>query len=228
MLPMSQQNQESIAIICMFEGSLDQMNLAEVVRLLAASNQSGCLKIFQDDYVAALYFNLGHLIHARTPSATGIDALAELVGRSGDRFSLDPGTTADGRSLEEYPTQAVIEQIQEQIREQNEIAASMPALLDIPLYQPGQSVGALALSPRDLSLLLHIDGKRCVEEIAAKGQLSVKHTRVVLAQCIHGGLVKIVGRKSPATESGMARQLSAAPAKSASSTPRYWRGKKID
>lgn len=233
----------------MLKGSLTQIDLAEVFRLLTSSQQTGLLHIMNmGETVAAggCYFQLGRVVHANMGRFTGLDALNEICRVSDGTFAFEAGVAAPAQSLAQYPTATLVQMISDQLQEQRALAAHTPQPDDVLRYQPGKSLEGLEATPDELAVLLLCDGVRRVQDIAAASGMAPRELRAALARFRLAGLLELVDApvgQSSASEAVTATppgpiaspSPSALPAESAGETPpaeerrvvRYWRGKPI-
>lgn len=225
----------------MLKGSLAQIDLTEVIRLLASSQQTGLLHIMNMGETVAsggCYFQLGRLVHATMSRYSGLDAVNEICRISDGTFAFEAGVAAPEQTLAQYPTPTLLEMIQEQLGEQRALARSAPQPEDILRYVPGRQIDGLEASPDELALLLLCNGERNVREISMVSGMSPAELRQTLGRFRHLGLLELITPKpgAPGTPpDAVPPPPSADPApapepEAPASEPRivrYWRGKPV-
>jgi hypothetical protein len=228
----------------MLKGSLAQVSLTEVIRLLSSSQQTGLLHIMNtSDTVATggCYFQFGKLVHATMGRFSGLDAVNEICRINEGTFAFETSVTAPVQSLAAYPTATLIEMIHEQLEENRALAEAAPDPGDVLRYLPGKSVDGLEATPEELSVLLLCSGQRTVAEIAPLTEMTPVVLRTTLAKFRRLGLLEIVadansGAVPPPAEAVPVVPPSPAPVAPQSAVPaeateprvvRYWRGKPV-
>ncbi|MFQ3670889.1 MAG: DUF4388 domain-containing protein [Verrucomicrobiia bacterium] len=222
----------------MFAGSLTQISLGEVLRLLSLSSQTGALILEKGDFSASIFLQVGQIVHAAAGPLEGLDALTEICEHVEASFAFSEGFIAPARSLADYPTDKLVEKVRKRVEEIVAFRSSVLRPNDIACYVPGRKVAGLVAKPDELSLLLLADGKRPVAEVAHLAKREVSEACEILGKFRHAGVVDLVG-VAPEPEpppTPPPAQAEPEPAKesspeTASEEPhrpvRYWRGKRI-
>ncbi|MDX6765357.1 MAG: DUF4388 domain-containing protein [Candidatus Methylacidiphilales bacterium] len=217
----------------MLKGSLDQVSIVEVFRLLSSSNQTGQLHLMNmTDSVATggCYFQMGKWVHATLGRFSGLDALKEICRMNEGSFAFEAGVSSPEQTLAQYPTPALIDMVKEQVEELQALRKAAPAGHEVPRYLPGKVLDGLEATPEELSVLLQCDGVVTVLEIAQRAGLNPVDLRATLAKFRLLGLIEILpGAGAPAaTVEPPSPVDSAAPeASAAPKQVRYWRGKPV-
>jgi hypothetical protein len=224
----------------MLKGSLAQINLVEVIRLLSSSNQTGQLHLMNmTDSVATggCFFQMGKWVHASLGRFTGLDALKEICRMNDGSFAFEVGVTSPEQTLASYPTAALIDMVKEQVDEFQALRKAAPDGHEIPRYVSGKTVDGLEATPEELSILLQCSGEKTVLEIARQAGMNPVDLRTTLAKFRHVGLIEIIpGTKPPVLQPAPEGEATAAPAAgspAAENAPdvakpvRYWRGKPV-
>lgn len=227
----------------MFAGSLNQMDLSDVLKLLSASHQSGALTLLNPQTaapVATLYLQAGQLTHAQAQAQmlTGLDAISYCCTLSEESFAFTEGSAPSQQTLATYPTAKLIEKMTEQIHRTKALALAMPGPTDLPLYLAGVSLDGLEATTEDLSLLILCNGSRSVQDLALSTKKNFSDIAKIIANFSKAGIIEIkkptiplpttaapIPSKSLTPES---EEPSAHPPNPASQAPRYWRGKLIE
>jgi hypothetical protein len=218
----------------MFSGSLSQMNLAEVLRLLSASNQTGVLLLSHNgQLVGSIFLGTGQLTHAEAGALQGLDALNHLCHDIQADFTFEVGVTSVPATLSAYPTAKLLENLKKRVGELTAFLAAMPKGEDYPRYVPGQGATGLQATAEELSLLLHANGQRTVRDIATATRIPLEQVRQTLAKFRMAGMIDLAAPVAPPPPiepaPAPAPTAEPAPPTAAENKPaRYWRGKRIE
>ena len=230
----------------MFSGNLSKISLAEVIRLLSMSSQTGALVVEERGFSGMIYLQLGQVVHSACGNLEGLDALNELTAHREANFAFNEGFTAPARTLADYPTEKLIDKLKKRIDELQALDEAVPHAHDIPIYQSGRKIQGLVARPDELSLLLLADGERTVADIAQALRKDVNEVATILGKFSYAGVVDIQEGVAPSEpvqpgdtlaseQTRMIRPNSSLlPTQPASDqvngekTARYWRGKKIE
>jgi hypothetical protein len=224
----------------MFSGNLDQMPLAEVLRLLSMSHQTGALIIRHDSFSGSVFFQVGQLVHAASGALDGIDALTSLSAHRVGAFSFAEGMVAPTQSLVSYPTDKLIDKLSQKAAEQDALAQATLRPSDLPHYLAGKKVQGMVAAPDELTFLLMADGKRNVATIAGQSGRSVEDVGRIFGKFRQAGMidvaagspVEVVPDAAPGAAPISEPEVPAIPAEEkpheTSKQPRYWRGKLIE
>lgn len=219
----------------MLKGSLGQISIVEVIRLLSSSNQTGQLHLMNmTDAVATggCYFQMGKWVHASMGRFSGLDAIKEICRMSEGSFAFEAGVASPEQTLAQYPTATLVEMVREQVEEFQALRKAAPEGQDLPRYIPGKAVEGLEATPEELSLLLQCNGEKTVQEIASQTGIPTADLRRILGKFHFLGLVEIL----PAVKSSapLPPPVAAPAANVEVEEPapgpkpvRYWRGKPV-
>ncbi|MDR0533217.1 MAG: DUF4388 domain-containing protein [Verrucomicrobiales bacterium] len=216
----------------MFAGSTSQIPLAEVCRLLSASNQTGVLNLTipqNDQNPLGIYFHLGQIIEAQCGAATGLDGLSDLCNYHDLNFVFEVGAAAPSQTLAVYPTAKLIERIRQQVKDNEMLKSSLPEPNDILIYKSDTDMTGLEASADQLGLLLLCNGSRTLLDLAKQVNQNPTDLARVIARFRLAGIIEVKKGAAPAANNGTA-YLPDAPGVTGSSggTPRYWRGKLVE
>lgn len=218
---------ESCSFGSVFKGSLNEMPLYEVLRLLIHSSQTGVLHLLgKEDKVplAGFHIQAGQIVEATLGADTGLDALKECCKISNAHFAFEEGAVLKGSSLLAYDTGSLLQELEEQAIEYANFKASLPDLSDRPVYQRSKVTDELEVSADDLSLLLLCDGSRQVMQICVETGLSSQKVQQVLAKLMRAGLIRI---EAPPEEEEEPSPATSEPTAPSPGTGKFWRGKRI-
>ncbi len=208
----------------MLKGSLTSTSLAEVLRLLCASAQSGDLRLSAESYEAHIYLFNGQILHAECGAEFGIEALRTICSSLQADFAFQGGVSNAGRSLAEYPTTALIESIRNAIEMERDIARATPSANDIPKLS-AETIENLDTAPEELQLLILADGTRTVSQLSDETGLPLDYVVQFVARHVVAGALQIASREP---SSPVSPPHATADQSSEEIQPRFWRGKRIN
>ena len=83
-----------------FTGSLAQLPLVDLLKMLTAGGQTGRLELSSGLDQGDLFLDKGELVHAEADMQVGEAAFAKLVAWPNGQFRFEPGVAAPQRSIE--------------------------------------------------------------------------------------------------------------------------------
>lgn len=227
-----------------FAGSFTTINLAEVMRMLSGTHQSGVLHLSMGTDNGTLSMENGTFLNAATGALTGAPALYQFIlWREGDfRFDESDIPPEASRELAEFDTHTLIDGVARKIDELAALQQAIPGLDSVLFYLGGESLGDVEATPSELGLLILADGKRTVSEIADKAKLNPLEVARSLAKFRLAGALELVENIIPGAPEPDAPAAAVPPplpeaAPEAPATPppppggepvRYWRGKRVN
>ena len=186
-------------------GSLEGIGLVALVRFLTTVARSGRLVVSEGNLRGSLDLEDGALVGASFEQEHGLPALEAIALALGNaRFDFRDVSDEAERNVRLAPAE-VEQQLEQLAREQVVLAAAVPSLSGVPSVKldDGPTDGQVALDRDTLRLLIQLDGRRTVAELARERGLL--RTLRQLAQLVQLGLARI-------DVSGLPRAPQAAPA----------------
>ena len=173
-------------------GSLDEVKIADVLRLFAAGKKSGTLTIDRNAGPAAqLHFHKGALVHASCASLAGEHVVLQLFGWQQGQMSFTP----DDLPVPPNVTRGVDALIVEGLKsgaELHRIQALIPS--DRAVFQwgsgPEDEDVQLSVGRKQWRVLQKLDGQRDVREVVAACGLPRDEALAVLSEWIEAGFVE--------------------------------------
>jgi hypothetical protein len=180
-------------------GTLADIGLPSIVRLLGELRETGLLRITSGAWTAELVFNQGKLISAAFGQERGLEALsaAVLMLGNGD-FAFVEGGSSVTPDIDLAPDE-LYRRLDELTEKQNGQSPLVPSLDAVPRLEAEgvPSADQVVLERGALQVLLHIDGQRTVRSIIGDGPV-VPALRS-LAVLVQQGLITIESPDRPAT-----------------------------
>jgi hypothetical protein len=173
--------------------------------MLVNGNQTGYLKIKEDDQEGILAIENGVIVNARFGSTVALHALFQFVGWRDATFDFhERPLPADlERDLAAYEPQVLIEGVAFKEDELNLLHQAMPSFDALPHYTGNGLPGAVEATPADLALLSLADGHRTVQDIAELIKLSPLEVARILARFRLAGVLEVVYPKKSRAKSAM-------------------------
>jgi hypothetical protein len=189
-----------------FSGSFSTASLAEVLRMLINTKQTGCLTMKQGEHEGMLAVENGIIINAKTGGYTGLHALFQFVVWREAQFEFgERPVPADlTRDLSVYDPQVLIAGVVIKVDELAALQQAIPSMDSILYYVGGEGLNAVEATPADLGLLILADGNRTVREIAEWVKLSPLEVARSLAKFRLAGVLELVTQKVSRSKSEMA------------------------
>jgi hypothetical protein len=217
-------------------GSLDEIALPDVARLLNATQKTGRLAVSGPSAATgAIYFERGDLVDAQTGNLAGLDAVKHLALFNKGNFEFVEGEASPSRNLASYPTAEIIRLLENRMHEARQVQELMPTNLDIPKYKGGSIPAGLEVSAAELAVALKSStGTVSTQQLARELNLDILMVRYTVARFRAAGLMEIAGQEIGShdhAEPGQHEQTPVAGTSQApeasSSQPKYWRGRRI-
>jgi hypothetical protein len=146
-------------------GSLTQLPLLDILKMLSSGNRTGRLDIRQGSKTGEIYLQDGNLIHAVTGPQIGEKGLFTLLGWLEGDFSFSPNIDAPEHSISLSTEQMLLEGARqaEQWEDIKEVISSTDAVFSI---SPSGSTDTVSLKPIEWQVLAQVNGARSVVEIS--------------------------------------------------------------
>lgn len=222
-----------------FAGNFKNINLAEVLRMLTMTKQTGILRMTMGLEQGFMGLDQGLIINALTGMTSGPQALYQFIlWREAEfTFKEQPLDASAPRELASYDPAVLIDGVAKKIDELAALQQAVPTLDSVLYFLGSESLGATPATPSELGLLLLADGKNTIDQIAAKAQMNPLEVARAMARFRLAGVVELVTQVVPANT-----PLPTTPAPPAGGPPplptpseagdgegaRYWRGKKVE
>ncbi len=172
------------------EGNLEDFELTDVFQLIQLGAKDGSLRIQTANDVGVVYFKSGMVVHAKTNSQIGEQAVDTILQWRKGRFVFKPGEETLEKTVE-LPIQQVILDAARRIDELNKIQRLIPSFDMVPkiVEVPDVGVEKINLRPEEWKVLAFVDGHLTIREISARVRLTEFETGRILYGLISSGLV---------------------------------------
>jgi hypothetical protein len=189
-----------------FQGSIQELPVPDIIQLVSVSGKTGMFTLVRGTERGFIYLKNGQMVHARLGELTGEEAIYALAIWSSGDFQFSPGEEANITSIEKSNTRLLMEAAR-RLDEWKVLSRKIPAVDYVPVFLPRDTAEPVTLSPPEWNLVIRIDGKRTIEDLARTVDLSSFETAKVLYGLITAGMVEMRPR-----EAAGRRPTAAAPA----------------
>jgi len=172
-------------------GSLTQLPLLDIIKMLSSGNRTGRLDIRQGSKTGEIYLQDGNLIHAVTGPQIGEKGLFTLLGWLEGDFSFSPNIDAPEHSISLSTEQMLLEAARqaEQWEDIKEVISSTDVVFSI---SPSGSTDTVSLKPIEWQVLAQVNGARSVVEISEiLGLHEFEVARIIFSLTIAGLLHEV-------------------------------------
>jgi hypothetical protein len=148
-------------------GSLAQLPLADLLKMLAAGGQNGRLELTSGLDTADIYLAGGAVVHAESGPHWGEQAFLRLVAWPNGQFRFEPGVQPPDRTIDK-PLDALLADAARAAGEREAMRRVIPSMDTLPRLvrkAPGPSV---TIEAADWETLALIDGQATAASIAAE------------------------------------------------------------
>jgi hypothetical protein len=185
------------------KGSLEQLQLPAVLRLLVTGGQTGRLDIRDGAKKGVVHLRQGQLIHAVEGPNMGVTALNVLTGWPRGDFNFVAGVACPEESIK-APTDELLTETTRRADQWKQIRPIIPDDAAVFRFSKDGMANAISLEPEDWRVLAQVNGTLGVAEIAnmlSEDELAVA---LVLAKLANAGLLEVVQNPQPAPGAAIA------------------------
>lgn len=223
-------------------GSLQEIPLCDIARLLQTTRRSGHLALTLDDSSGSIYFERGEIIDCQSNQLSGLDAIRHLALFNRGSFEFFDNVSTALRSLADRPTDELLSVLETRMLEARQIQELMPNEHDIPHYVGGAMPSSLEVTAADLAVAMKASaGAMSAAHLAQELGLDLMAVRYSIARFRAVGLMELREgapkaepvQPSPEQEISLPKTEAPSPVPTAPasettpSQPRYWRGRRI-
>lgn len=174
-----------------FQGSLNELPLADIVQLVAVSGKTGMFSMTRASEKGYVYLQNGQITHAKVGDVEGDDAIYALALWSHGTFQFSPGVESDAHTISRSNTNLLLEAARRS-DEWKILSRKIPATDSIPvLVSRDGATGPVTLTPIEWRVVTKTDGLRSIEDIARGLRLSSFDVAKILYGLVTAELVEI-------------------------------------
>lgn len=194
-----------------FQGSIQELPVPDIIQLVSVSGKTGMFMLMRGSERGYIYLRNGRIVHAEMGGVSGEEAVYALaIWATGD-FQFTPGKESEATTIDKTNTSLLMEAAR-RLDEWKVLARKIPGVDHIPVLKPRELGEPVTLSPPEWNLVIRIDGRKTVEELARATGSNSFDTAKVLYGLVTSDLVDM----RPNTA---ARAEAPAPAPAASPSP---------
>lgn len=187
-----------------FQGSISELPVPDIIQLVSVSGKTGMFLLLRGAERGSIYLRNGRIVHAEVDGVSGEEAVYALaIWATGD-FQFTPGKESETVTIDKTNTSLLMEAAR-RLDEWKVLARKIPGVDHIPVLKPRELGEPVTLSPPEWNLVIRIDGRKTVEELARATSSNSFDTAKVLYGLVTSDLVDM---RSP----GAARAAAAAAA----------------
>ena len=194
-----------------FQGSLNELPLADIVQLVAVSGKTGMFSMTRASEKGYVYLQNGQITHAKVGDVEGDDAIYALALWNQGTFQFSPGVESDAHSITRSNTNLLLEAARRS-DEWKILSRKIPGTDSVPVLVAREGAnGPVTLTPLEWRVVTKADGQRSIEEIARALKTSAFDIAKTLYGLVTAELVEIGKPRGGARAAPEPRAPSAAP-----------------
>jgi hypothetical protein len=184
-----------------FQGSLRELQLADIIQLVSASGKTGKFTLVREDEEGHLYLKQGRIVHAQVGDVVGEEAVHALASWTSGEFYFMPSEETDLVSVHKSSARLLMEAAH-QHDEWRVLSRKVPGLDFVPTLAAADAGRPVTLSPAEWGLIVRIDGQKTVRELARESGTSSFDVAKLLYGLIIANLVEMQSPPRERTPSG--------------------------
>ena len=186
-----------------FQGSIQELPVPDIIQLVSVSGKTGMFTLVRGNERGFIYLKNGQMVHARLGDLAGEEAIYALAIWSSGDFQFTPGEETDVASIEKSNTSLLMEAAR-RLDEWKVLSRKIPGVDYVPVFLSRDTAEPVTLSPPEWNLIIHIDNKKTIEELARAVAGSSFDTAKILYGLITSGLVEMRPREAAARQTASA------------------------
>jgi hypothetical protein len=180
-----------------FQGSIQELPVPDIIQLVSVSGKTGMFMLIRGTERGYIYLRNGKIVHAELGSIRGEEAVYALAIWSTGDFQFTPGKETDATTIDKTNTSLLMEAAR-RLDEWKVLSRKIPGVDYIPMLKPREMGEAVTLSPPEWNLVIRIDGRKTVEELARVTNSNSFDTAKVLYGLVTADLVDLRSREAAA------------------------------
>jgi hypothetical protein len=178
-----------------FQGSIQELPVPDIIQLVSVSGKTGMFTLVRGSERGYIYLRAGQMVHARVGDLVGEEAVYSLAIWSSGDFQFSPGEEPDAVTIEKSNTSLLMESAR-RLDEWKVLSRKIPGLEYVPVLLPREASEPVTVSPVEWNLVIRIDGRKSVDELARGQNTSAFETAKVLYGLVTAGLVEMRTRET--------------------------------
>lgn len=182
-----------------FQGSLNELPLADIVQLVAVSGKTGMFSMTRASEKGYVYLQNGQITHAKVGETEGEDAIYALALWSQGTFQFSPGVESESHTISRSNTNLLLEAARRS-DEWKILSRKIPGTDSVPILTARDGANnPVTLTPLEWKVVTKTDGQRSIEEIARALRTSAFDVAKTLYGLVTAELVEIGRAKMSAS-----------------------------
>ena len=178
-----------------FQGSIQELPVPDIIQLVSVSAKTGMFTLVRGAERGYIYLKGGQMVHARVGELTGEEAIYALaIWNSGD-FQFTPNEQPESATIERSNTSLLMEAAR-RLDEWKVLSRKIPGMEYVPRFVRRDVAEPVTLSPLEWNLVIAMDGKRSLAELARVMGCSPFDAAKVVYGLITSGLVEMRSREA--------------------------------
>jgi len=201
-----------------FQGSISELPVPDIIQLVSVSGKTGMFLLMRGPERGSIYLHNGRIAHAELGSLSGEEAVYALAIWSTGDFQFTPGKESDKVTIEKTNTSLLMEAAR-RLDEWKVLARKIPGVDYIPVLKPRDLGEPVTLSPPEWNLIIRVDGRKSVEELARATNSNSFDTAKVLYGLVTSDLIDMRPNSAARASAVPATTTAAPPAEAAAARP---------
>jgi hypothetical protein len=175
------------------KGSLESINLADIMQLVANSRQSGRFVLTRDTgNVGYIVLDKGEIIHSEADNFRGEDAFFTLISWGKGEFRFEEGSVDAKITITRSVTSLLMEAAR-RIDEWKLLRKKIGSIDAVPVFNEidRQERRKISLSTLEWLVISKIDGKQSIAQISESAGINIYDTARIIFGMIASGLLKL-------------------------------------
>src|SRR5215813_15643512 len=181
-----------------FQGSISELPVPDIIQLVSVSGKTGMFLLMRGSERGSIYLHNGRIVHAEIGSTSGEEAVYALAIWSTGDFQFSPGRESEKVTIDKTNTSLLMEAAR-RLDEWKVLARKIPGVDYIPVLKPRDLGEPVTLSPPEWNLVIRIDGRKSVEELARASGSNSFDTAKVLYGLVTADLIDMRSRDRKST-----------------------------
>jgi hypothetical protein len=201
-----------------FQGSISELPVPDIIQLVSVSGKTGMFLLLRGAERGSIYLRNGRIVHAEVDGVSGEEAVYALAIWSTGDFQFTPGKEIETVTIDKTNTSLLMEAAR-RLDEWKVLARKIPGVEHIPVLKPRDLGEPVTLSPPEWNLVIRIDGRKTVEELARATSSNSFDTAKVLYGLVTSDLVDMRPGNSAARTAAPAADAPVPPRESSAPRP---------
>lgn len=177
----------------MFQGSLEEVKLPDVIQLMSVSSKTGCFVLTRGSHEGRIYMASGDIVHAKYDQLVGEDAIYSLAIWDTGQFQFRVEETVDEKTITK-PNTKILMEVARKLDEWRVLSKKIPSLDLIPELD---SLGhkKVSFNTQEWHVLSKINGVNSITRIAGMTAMPAIEVAKLIYGLVASGLVHL--RETP-------------------------------